>query len=314
MTTGEKQFDVALSFAGEDRQYVEEVASNLRKMGIKVFYDKYEIVTLWGKNLYDHLQDVYQNKARYTVFFISKDYAEKVWTNHERKSAQAKAFISNEDYILPARFDDTEIPGLLPTVFYINTSDYPPKEFAHLIKEKIGPIRRVEFFPEEPDILFAELKIKSKKRKNEVKYLAQHLFDQLKLMTIEERNLLFVTVINSCLTGHPDNAHLNLDFLSRNVSKSIAEIETMYSRLECLGIKSIIKLKKEEDNFCREFHVIQIEYQPLLAALPDIENATFVLIAIVHIFGEKLCPNCRKIAFDNLDFSILSTLTGFPDQ
>ncbi|MGP8049154.1 MAG: hypothetical protein ACLPYB_00960 [Desulfobaccales bacterium] len=41
MTTEEKQFDVALSFAGEDRKYVEEVASNLRKMGIKVFYDKY---------------------------------------------------------------------------------------------------------------------------------------------------------------------------------------------------------------------------------------------------------------------------------
>ncbi|MGA9754870.1 MAG: TIR domain-containing protein [Desulfobaccales bacterium] len=273
MATEEKQFEVALSFAGEGRQYVEEVASNLRKMGIKVFYDKYEIVTLLGKNLYDHLQDVYQNKARYTVMFISKHYAEKVWTNHERKSAQAKAFVSNQECILPARFDDTEIPGLLPTVGYINASDYSPKELANLIKEKIGPIRRVEFFPEEPDVLFTELKIKSKKYKNEVKLLAQHLFEQLKLMTIEERNLLFATVANSCPAGYPDNVHLNIEFLSRIVGKSIDEIETMYSRLDCLGIKSIIKLEKEEDNICKEFHVIQIEYQPLLVSLPDIENA-----------------------------------------
>jgi hypothetical protein len=158
METEEKQFDVALSFAGEDRNYVEEVASNLREMGIKVFYDKYEIVTLWGKNLLDHLQDIYQNKAKYTVMFISKNYAEKVWSNHERKSAQARAFLSNQDYILPARFDNTEIPGILPTIGYIALSEYPAIEFAKLIKEKIGPIRRYEFFPEEPDLLYKYLK------------------------------------------------------------------------------------------------------------------------------------------------------------
>ena len=53
-----KQFDVALSFAGEDRKYVEKVADMLRRMDIKVFYDKYEAETLWGKNLYYHLADV----------------------------------------------------------------------------------------------------------------------------------------------------------------------------------------------------------------------------------------------------------------
>ena len=52
-------FDIALSFAGEDRQYVEEVAKVLRLMGFRVFYDKYETVSLWGKNLYTHLSEVY---------------------------------------------------------------------------------------------------------------------------------------------------------------------------------------------------------------------------------------------------------------
>jgi len=55
MAQNDKQFDVALSFAGEDREYVEQVADMLRRMGIQVFYDKYELVTLWGKNLYDYL-------------------------------------------------------------------------------------------------------------------------------------------------------------------------------------------------------------------------------------------------------------------
>ncbi len=67
-------FDVALSFAGEDRAYVEEVANVLRAMGLRVFYDKYERVSLWGKDLYTHLREIYFNRARYTVLFISKHY------------------------------------------------------------------------------------------------------------------------------------------------------------------------------------------------------------------------------------------------
>jgi hypothetical protein len=315
MTTEEKQFDVALSFAGEDRKYVEEVASNLRKMGIKVFYDKYELVTLWGKNLYDHLQDVYQNKATYTVIFISKHYAEKIWTNHERKSAQARAFVSNQEYILPARFDETEIPGLLPTVGYVNLLEYSPKDFAELIKNKIGPIRRYNFFPDEPDVLYNNLKAKSRKKKETIKILAQRFFDNLILMTLEERRLLYETIAHSCPAGRPDNVHLNIEFLSRNVERSIEEIEAMYSRLGCFDIIAKIKNEeREEDQICKEFQVLQFEHRPLYADLPQIENATFIPIQLVRIFEENLCPECRKIAWDNLDFSILSTLTGFPER
>lgn len=46
------KYDVALSFAGEDRKYVEAVAVELKKLGIQVFYDKFETTDLWGKDLY----------------------------------------------------------------------------------------------------------------------------------------------------------------------------------------------------------------------------------------------------------------------
>ena len=131
------EYDVALSFAGEDRAYVEKVAKYLKENGIKVFYDDYEKTELWGKDLYVHLDKVYQKKARYCVMFLSYYYAEKLWTNHERKSAQARAFTEKGEYILPARFDDTEIPGILPTVGYIDLHSLEPEEFAKLIIEKL---------------------------------------------------------------------------------------------------------------------------------------------------------------------------------
>jgi len=131
------EYDVALSFAGENRAYVEEVANNLQTRGINVFYDLFEEANLWGKNLYEYLSEIYQNKARYTVLFISNFYNNKLWTNHERVSMQARAFQESREYILPARFDDTEIPGILKTIGYISLRDRTPEELAILIEKKL---------------------------------------------------------------------------------------------------------------------------------------------------------------------------------
>jgi hypothetical protein len=60
-------YDVAISFAGEQRTEAEAIADCLRKNGIKVFYDRYEQADLWGKDLYEHLSDVYQKKARFCL-------------------------------------------------------------------------------------------------------------------------------------------------------------------------------------------------------------------------------------------------------
>lgn len=134
----EYQYDVALSYAGEDREYVERVAVRLTKLGIKVFYDGFLKETLLGKDLYQHLGNIYQNETRYAVIFISRNYTRKLWTQHELKFAQARAFKEPEEYILPARLDDSELPGLPPTTAYIDLGNVSPEEFAELLARKIA--------------------------------------------------------------------------------------------------------------------------------------------------------------------------------
>jgi len=95
-------------------------------------------VDLWGKDLYTHLSDVYQNRAVFTVMFVSDAYRKKLWTNHERKSAQARAFTESREYILPAFFDETvEMPGLLKTTGLIALVGRSPEAFAELIIKKL---------------------------------------------------------------------------------------------------------------------------------------------------------------------------------
>ena len=133
-----KKFDVVLSFAGEDRHYAEKLRNLLESGGYSVFYDDDEMAELWGKNLYDHFSSVYKDQARYCVMFLSEHYARKLWTKHERQIAQARAFEENKEYILPIRLDDTEIPGILGTLGYLDLRSMSIEKIYQTLVEKLS--------------------------------------------------------------------------------------------------------------------------------------------------------------------------------
>lgn len=138
------KYDVAFSFAGAQREYVEQVNNTLKGYNISVFYDNDNNVELWGKNLYRYLDDLYSTKARYCVIFISKEYAERPWTIHESQAAQERSFRSYDsndfqEYILPVRFDDTVIPGIRLTTGYMDANRITPQELARYIANKVKP-------------------------------------------------------------------------------------------------------------------------------------------------------------------------------
>src|SRR5690348_5129328 len=114
------EFDIAVSYAGEDREFVQEIVDRLRCAGISTFYDTDYQAAMWGEDLIDYLDQVYRMKARYVMMFISRFYAEKMWTNHERRSALARALEQRAAYILPIRLDATPLEGLRPTVAYLD--------------------------------------------------------------------------------------------------------------------------------------------------------------------------------------------------
>jgi hypothetical protein len=131
------KYDVALSFASEDRGKARALAELLTEAGYSVFYDEYAKSELWGKNLYDHLVRVYKDESRFCVVFASTHYQSKVWTNHERQAAQARALKDKKEYLLPIRIDDTEIPGLPATIGYIDWHTTTPNEVFQLLREKL---------------------------------------------------------------------------------------------------------------------------------------------------------------------------------
>jgi hypothetical protein len=132
------KYDVAISYATEDIGPAEKLADILKEREINVFFDKKYEAELWGKDLFRHFTFIFQLAAKYCIIFVSQNYARKLWTNHELKSAQARALQGgDQDYILPVRLDDTEILGLLPTTGYLDIRTTPIEKVAELFIEKL---------------------------------------------------------------------------------------------------------------------------------------------------------------------------------
>jgi TIR domain len=136
------QYDFALSFAGEDRNKAKVLSDILKSRNLRVFYDEDEQAGLWGKDLYQRLQEIYRYSSRYCVIFVSSSYKDKLWPRHELKQAQARNFSSSsgEGYILPIRVDETEIPGINQTVGYISWLNHSPEQIVDLLESKLNDI------------------------------------------------------------------------------------------------------------------------------------------------------------------------------
>ena len=113
-----KRYDVAISYAFEDLEIATALAESLKDTRIDVFFDQHEAASLWGKDLYQHLHDVYSKHAHFVIIVISKHYVHprKQWTKHELKASQARQLESSTEYLLPLRLDDSEVPGLPRTM------------------------------------------------------------------------------------------------------------------------------------------------------------------------------------------------------
>ena len=132
------KYQVALSFAGEQREYVEEVARHLRSRSIAVFYDGFETVSFWGRSGVEVFYEAFAQQSGYVVMFISDTYVSKVWPSHERRSALSRMILEQREYILPVRFDGTEVPGLPGDIIYLCARERTPAQLSAEIADKLG--------------------------------------------------------------------------------------------------------------------------------------------------------------------------------
>jgi type II secretory pathway predicted ATPase ExeA len=133
----EYPWDVAVSFAGEDRSFVLEFVTCLKQKGISVFYDFDQQHKLWGQDLQPKLAQVYADEALYMVVFISERYPTKDWTSFELAVGKSAAEKRTEEYLLPIRMDDTVMVGLKSTIVCADLRHQTMDQIADTLAAKI---------------------------------------------------------------------------------------------------------------------------------------------------------------------------------
>ena len=139
MQTQSWQYDVALSYAGEDREWAQALAKLIQSARYSVFYDEFE--EFWGDDLSAKLHDIYGKQSRFCIIFISEHYLRKPWTNQERKVVISRAMAQETKYLLPIRIDDSELPGLPATTAFKDVRQQSIPQIFESLKQILGPPR-----------------------------------------------------------------------------------------------------------------------------------------------------------------------------
>ena len=133
------RFRVALSFPGECRSYVAEVAKELEICLGKgsVFYDVYYEPELARPNLDMLLQRIYHDNSELVAVFLSKDYASKEWCGLEWRAIRDLIKKKNDHQIMLLRLGEFELGGLFGIDGYLDLSQRSPSDCAEAIRARL---------------------------------------------------------------------------------------------------------------------------------------------------------------------------------
>lgn len=113
---------IFLCHASEDKKFVEDLAKDLMKFGLEVWYDKFEMKV--GESLLEKINAGITGSGYFAVI-LSPRSVNKPWVKHEIQSAFAKKFIDKDFHILPILYEVCEMPLYLAGMLYADfTCDY----------------------------------------------------------------------------------------------------------------------------------------------------------------------------------------------
>ena len=128
-------FDVAISYAGEDRSVAQQLAKALKTKGLSVFYDVDYRSHLWGRKQ-GEFEKIYGKASRFVIPIVSSHYVKKDWCQLEFGIAKDEAKKRKEEFLLPIRLDDTRLLGLHDDTIHLDLRHISiPEIVRHLLNK-----------------------------------------------------------------------------------------------------------------------------------------------------------------------------------
>ena len=112
--SGAPVYDVALSYAAQDAEYVVQFRDKLEAKGVRLFDSRREQFALWGARRTQEVERIF-GEVQHVILFVSQHYVQE--RTVEWDSAVANA-LTRPNYALPVALDTTALPGLADIGYY----------------------------------------------------------------------------------------------------------------------------------------------------------------------------------------------------
>lgn len=135
-----KRFRIAFSFAGEKRDFVEQVADLLAKRfgQEKILYDKYHEAEFANADLAFALPSLYKADSDLIIAVFCTDYDKKEWCGLEWRAIFSIIKEGSSRQIMLSRYEHVDGKGLHGLAGFIELDHKNPHEFVTLILERLA--------------------------------------------------------------------------------------------------------------------------------------------------------------------------------
>jgi TIR domain len=139
MTESTRRFRIALSFAGEKRHFVAQLAGRLADTFSeeKILYDKYHEAEFSRSDLAFYLPKLYHDQSDLIVVVLSRDY-EKEWCGVEWDAIFDLLKTRKNNEVMLFRFDRETVKGLYSGAGFVDLDDKTTDQAATLILQRLA--------------------------------------------------------------------------------------------------------------------------------------------------------------------------------
>jgi hypothetical protein len=136
-------YDVALSFAGENRILAKHIAARLEDLDVPVFYDESFESNFLGKAWTKMFKEIFAEKSRYVVCLLDRHHLEKIWPTFEREHFTPRVL---EEHVIPIFLDDSRFVGIPADIVGIKfefdpeNPEWPAKADKEIVEKLIDKL------------------------------------------------------------------------------------------------------------------------------------------------------------------------------
>lgn len=105
----DREWDVAISFAGENRELAKHIAEELEILDVHVFFDEFYENNYLGKAWSGKFKQIFGDESDLVVCLLDCNHRKKIWPTFERECFTSR--LSDEE-VIPVFLDDTVFAGI----------------------------------------------------------------------------------------------------------------------------------------------------------------------------------------------------------